>query len=215
MINTNTEELQDSLAKKFDPSYWSGWKAFRHYKYTGINLVEEVNALDPELVIDVGCGHNRFKGHIKNLIGFDQEPFPFADLISNVDDINFRKESADVILALGSLQFGSKEYVKTQVEKIVSWTKPGGFIVMRTMKDWFRNQDYPYSQKHFIWSEMDVEEITREFGLEIVKGIWEEQILNPRGRVVSTRLAWWWQKPGVRTKQVINLENCRISTVRD
>jgi hypothetical protein len=56
------------LSKKFNPSKWDGYMAFQHYTHSGMNLIDDVNALDADLVIDVGCGHNRFKGHIQNLI---------------------------------------------------------------------------------------------------------------------------------------------------
>ena len=70
-----TDDQQQRLNAKFDPKRWDGYMVFQHYTYSGLNLIEDVNALDPDLVIDVGCGHNRFKGHIKNLIGFDPQPF--------------------------------------------------------------------------------------------------------------------------------------------
>jgi len=199
-----------NLNKKFDPENWSGWKAFRHYKYTGFNLVDEVNALDPDLVIDVGCGHNRFKGHIQNLIGFDQEPFPFADLHGNIGQMLFRPESADVIMALGSVQFGDKEFVKSNIAKLNRWLKPGGFMIMRTMKDWFRREEYPFMDEHYIWSHEDIEEIGKENSLKLVKGIWTEEIRKPSGRLTSTRLAWWWQKEGELTKHKIDITTCKI-----
>ncbi len=202
--------LENNLGKKFDPTKWTGWKAFKHYKYTGTNLVDDINNLDPDLVIDVGCGHNRFKGHIKNLIGFDQEPFPFADLHMSIENINFRKESADVVMALGSIQFGDKDFVKSQVKKIVSWVKPGGFIIMRTMKDWFHNYDYPYMSSHYIWSQDDINEIEKENSLILHKGIFTEEITDEMGKLISTRFAWWWQKPGNLKKYKISLNTCEI-----
>jgi hypothetical protein len=98
---------QERLNAKFNPEKWDGYLAFKNYIHSGINLIEDVNALEPDLVIDVGCGHNRFKGHIKNLIGFDPQPFPMIDLQSDIEGINFRPECADVLLILGSIQFGS------------------------------------------------------------------------------------------------------------
>jgi hypothetical protein len=165
------------------------------------------------MVIDVGCGHNRFKGHIKNLIGFDQEPFPFADIISSIEKINFRPESADVVMALGSVQFGDRDFVRSQMKKITSWVKPGGFIVMRT-KDWFRNEDYPHSDSHYIWSEEDAKIIGEENSLEIYKGIFTENIVNGRGQLLSTRLAWWYKKPGQRKTYTIDLNKCELNEKR-
>jgi len=207
-MNDNDNSVREELKDKFDPFYWNGYKVFRHYKYTGINLVAEVNALDPDLVIDVGCGHNRFKGHIKNLIGFDQEPFPFADIVSNIDDINFRPESADVVLALGSVQFESRELVQRHMKKITSWVKPGGFIVMRTMKDWNARRDYPHSESHYIWSKDDIKSIAEENSLEMHTDVFTEEIFNGSNRLQSTRLAWWYKKPGVRKKYTIDPTKC-------
>lgn len=202
--------LEENLKDKFNPSDWGGYKAFKHYKYTGKNLISEINDLDPDLVIDAGCGHNRFKGHIKNLIGFDQEPFPFADIQSSIEKINFRKNSADVVMALGSIQFGDRDFVRSQMKKITSWVKPGGFIVMRTMKDWFRTEDYPHSDSHYIWSEDDVVSIGEENSLTVYKGVFTEEVVGGRGNLISTRLAWWYKKPGELKKYNIDLNRCMI-----
>jgi hypothetical protein len=78
-----------NLKEKFEPTSWKGYEAFSQYKYAGMNLIKDINSLDPDLVIDAGCGHNRFKGHITNLIGFDQSPFPYIDIMASFDDINF------------------------------------------------------------------------------------------------------------------------------
>lgn len=204
----NQDELDEKLKLKFDPESWQGHTAFRSYKHAGINLVDEINALDPDLVIEVGCGHNRFKGHIQNLIGFDQQPFPFADLHMSTDHINFRRESADAILCLGSVQFGGKETVERHLDKIVSWLKPGGYMVMRTM---LRHvSDYPYQDIHYIWSNEDIEYFTEKYGLKIVQGPWEDKVFNKRKEYISNRVVWWWQKPGERKKYNIDPITCDI-----
>jgi len=203
-----SEDLKQGLKKKFEPSLWRGWRVFRSYTKAGMNLIKEVNELDPDLVIDVGCGHNRFKGHIKNLIGFDQSPFPYADLHMDIDEINFRKESADVALVLGSIQFGNRDIVERHLEKVVSWVKPGGFLVMRTMLSHIR--DYPYQDIHYIWSEEDVEYFSKKFNLEIVKGPWIDDANNKKGEYVGNRVVWWWQKPGKRKKFLIQPKSCNI-----
>lgn len=200
--------LKTNLAEKFNPNRWSGWQVWKHYKYTGANLIDEVNALDPDLVIDVGCGHNRYKGHIKNLIGFDREPFPFADIISDIDDVNFRKESADVVLVLGSIQFGNIDLVKKHMAKVTSWVKPGGFIVMRTM----RHVDflYPHKASHYIWTEEDIYQVGKELGLDVAQGPFIESITSNEEMIEQSRTAWWYKKPGILTKYKINPYNCKM-----
>lgn len=202
-------QLNNNLADKFNPGAWAGWKAWKHYKHTGFNLIDEVNALDPDLVIDVGCGHNRFKGHIQNIIGFDQEPFPFVDIVSNIEDINFRKESVDVILALGSVQFGDRDLVCKHFAKVVDWVKPGGYIVMRTMRDSLT--PYHHQQAHYIWTDNDITSIGNMHNLEIVKGPFVENVRDAADQIKSTRMAWWYKKSGELKKYQIDPYNCEIT----
>lgn len=205
-----TENLENKLEKKFDPSNWEGYKVWFQYTHTGMNLIEEINELDPDLVIDVGCGHNRFKGKIRRIIGFDQEPFPFADLHMSIEEINFRTESADVVMCLGSVQFGDRDFVRNQMKKISSWVKPGGFIVMRTMNQFFKKGTYPYQEAHYIWTKDDAKTIGEENNLSICKGIWEEQIVDSSGNPHSSRLSWWYKKAGELKRYKILAKTCQI-----
>jgi len=55
-------------------SYFSGvWKDqnFKNLKYSGYQLVDYVNNQKPRSVCDIGCGYNRFKNKIHNLVGID------------------------------------------------------------------------------------------------------------------------------------------------
>ena len=175
--------------------------AFQHYTHSGMNLIEEINALDPDLVIDVGCGHNRFKGHIKNLIGFDPQPFPMIDLQSDILSINFRPESADVLLVLGSIQFGTREFVKENLDKVVTWLKPGGYIVMRTLYE-FKEEEIPFSDVHYVWNDQDIKEFGDANNLVMIKGPFVDKA--PK----SSRLVWWWQKPGELKRYSIDPVSC-------
>jgi len=59
-------------------SYFNGiWKDtnYQFLKYSGYNLVDYINSKKPSSVLDVGCGYNRLKSLIPNLIGID----PFND----------------------------------------------------------------------------------------------------------------------------------------
>jgi hypothetical protein len=210
------DALTNTLKNKFDPKTWTGFNVFRYYKYSGKNLVNEINQLDPDLVIDVGCGHNRFKGHIKNLIGFDREPFPFADLHLGIDEINFRAESADVVLVLGSIQFGDFDLIERHMDKIVQWVKPGGFVVMRVMQDLYDGGTLPYPHAHCIWTASNMEYFTKKYSFMIERGPWIEEVkdfVKSRSElsVISTRKVWWWKKPGTLKKYSIDLLNCSLS----
>ena len=55
-------------------SYFNGkWSdsSLDVYPYSGWSLVEKINAMNPDRVLDVGCGFNRFKDKINNLKGID------------------------------------------------------------------------------------------------------------------------------------------------
>ena len=209
--------VKDRLKEHFEVEEWHGHTSFQHYTRTGENLIDEINALDPDLVVDVGCGHNRFKGHIQNLIGFDQSPFPNVDIISYIKDINFRPESVDVALCLGSVQFGDRDNVIKELGHVVDWIKPGGYIVMRTMNQWFKRRAYPNEDYQYIWSEDDVKEIGNMYNLKLHKGIWEEFVpTGPEGikrgiKYKSSRLSWWWQKPGTLTRTQIDPVTCEVT----
>jgi len=197
-----------NLKEKFDPTTWKGFEAFSQYKYAGMNLIDDINALDPDLVIDAGCGHNRFKGHIKNLIGFDQSPFPYADIIASFDEITFRKESADVVMCLGSIQFGDLETVDRHLAKCIEWTKPGGYLVVRILRE--TTTLIKSQNQHYFWTNNDIDMFTTQYNLTMVKGVDEDRVVSPDNVIKGTRLVWWWQKPGALIKHKIDPVSCTI-----
>jgi hypothetical protein len=100
------------------------------YNYTGWNLVDEINKLNPRKVLDVGCGYNQFKGRINNLVGID----PYnncadyqVDILEFVDDPN----SYDVIIALGSINFNSYEDIFSRMKKCVDLLAVNGKMFFR------------------------------------------------------------------------------------
>lgn len=202
--------LREQLAWKFNPNEWLGYQAFHQYINAGLNLIDEINALDPDLVVDAGCGHNRFKGHINNLIGFDQEPFPFADMHCSIEDAKFRPESVDVTLCLGSIQYGDKDLITRQLDNVVSWTKPGGFIVMRVVMNTGSDVDKWkwYEHTHYPWASKDIEEFTHKYGLHMFRPPVYDTTTKTS---VSERMVWWWQKPGELKRYKIDPMDCKIT----
>ena len=99
-------------------SYFNGvWKdsSLEKYKYSGYSLVEYVNNQNPSSVLDIGCGYNRFKNKIQNLTGID--PYnDAADIKVSVEDYN--SVPYDMVLCLGSINFGDEKIIDKQIEKI-------------------------------------------------------------------------------------------------
>ena len=63
------EAINDACLRRYFTKYWQN--DMKKWKYSGLALIDEVNALKPRAVLDVGCGYNEFKGKIHNLIGID------------------------------------------------------------------------------------------------------------------------------------------------
>ncbi len=135
----------------------------------GSFVVEVATSVNPQLVIDAGCGHNVYKNLIPNVIGFDPGDFSGADFKSTILEAEFEPESADVILALGSIHFVSKPYIKKNIKKLLSWLKPGGIMICRAIYDteFIKNFHFLNNKKHHVpWSEDFLNSLTEEFELE-------------------------------------------------
>lgn len=213
-MQTNTNNyLNQKLDIMFDPATYNGHYWADQYKFAGLNLIDEINQLDPDLVIDAGCAHNRFKGHIQNLVGFDRNPFPFADLHTTIEAAPFRPECADVVMALGSMHFGTKELVEQQVDRVVSWVKPGGFIIMRVNNKIFfndKNADIRYT-----WTDEDRKYFSEKYNLNMYLNPTIETRYHGGRNTISDvkaadKIVWWWQKPGGRKKYKIDPATCQI-----
>ena len=65
--------IVDDLSERYILRFFSEiWKPRTgDYEHTGWELANEINKLNPQKVLDVGCGYHPFKGRIQNLIGID------------------------------------------------------------------------------------------------------------------------------------------------
>ena len=90
-------------------------------------MVDYVNDQTPSSVIDIGCGYNRFKGKIKNLIGID--PYnDAADIKVSLED--YKGPTSEIALCLGSINFGDEETIDHQIDVLHRlWRKEAIFRV--------------------------------------------------------------------------------------
>jgi SAM-dependent methyltransferase len=123
--------IVDDLSERYILRFFSEiWKPRTgDYEHTGWELAEEVNKLNPERVLDVGCGYHPFKGRINNLIGID----PYNNCADyEVDILEYRvKHQYDVILALGSINFNSQDEIQARFSHCVDLLKQGGKFYLR------------------------------------------------------------------------------------
>jgi len=92
----------------------SSLSRFETYEFSGLKILEKIGADDK--VLDVGCGKNFFKGKIKNLYGIDPVSH-YADEVVSIEDFVTRKKF-DVALCLGSINFGSRNNIISQIAKV-------------------------------------------------------------------------------------------------
>ena len=116
-------------SKTVNEYFGNSWKPnYDHFKYSGWALLEKVQP--GETVIDIGCGFNLFKPHLKQaLYGIDPANDE-ADEKVGIMEFKTNKQW-DVAFILGSLNFGTAEDVEPQVKKAVSLVKPGGRLFWR------------------------------------------------------------------------------------
>ena len=108
----------------------NSWKPnYDKFKYSGWALLDKIDK--NKTILDVGCGYNLFKEHFgNNLYGIDPANDEADERVS-IEDFNSAGNQWDIILCLGSLNFGDESIVKPQVEKVVSLCKKGGIIYWR------------------------------------------------------------------------------------
>lgn len=121
------KQIDQAVLEKYFGTVWQ--PKTKQYKYSGLKIIDEVNALNPRRVLDLGCGYNEFKGKIKNLTGVD----PFnnrADVNSTI--LNYQStEKFDIVVCLGSINFGSVDKIYDELEHAVQLTAPGGLLFFR------------------------------------------------------------------------------------
>lgn len=130
-MGTVTEIVQD-LSERYTHRFFAEiWRPRTgEYDHSGWALIDEINQLNPQSVLDVGCGYHPFKGRIQNLVGID--PYnSAADYEVDILDYRVKPASHDVIIALGSINFNSRDEIEQRFAHCVTLLKPGGRFYIR------------------------------------------------------------------------------------
>lgn len=179
----------------------------RPYKWERIKEdLELINSLNPNLVLDLGCGDNRYKSLVKNLIGIDIAYDPNADIIGDITTLDFEDNSVDAIIAYGSINFGDEELIIKQLTEAKRVLKDKGIICIRA----YSNSDNFY----YKWTEDKCQYFTEKFNFSFIEKPKTVRRLNGKGKINETwqdirsvrfnkdskkireitRLHWIWQK---------------------
>ena len=157
-----TNDLSERYILRFFSEIWKPRTG--DYEHTGWELADEVNKLNPEKVLDVGCGYHPFKGRIQNIIGID----PYnnqADYEVDILEYKVKAESHDVILALGSINFNSKDEIESRFSHCVNLLKKGGRFYLRANPG-ITHKTGPYVEI-FPWTFEVVNEFAEKYNLKL------------------------------------------------
>jgi len=158
--------ITDDLSRRYILRFFSEiWKPRTNdYDYTGWKLAEEITARNPRAVLDVGCGYHPFKGRIPNLVGID----PYnncADYEVDILEYKVKPGSYDHIIALGSINFNSRDEIEARFAHCVDLLEPGGKFYLRA------NPGIPHKTGPYVdifpWSFEVVSEFATKYNLHL------------------------------------------------
>lgn len=155
-----TTDLSERYIHRFFAEIWK--PRTNDYDYTGWQLAEEVNNLNPKSVLDVGCGYHPFKGRIHNLVGID----PYNNCADYMVDILDYVGNHDAIIALGSINFNSKDEIESRFAKCINILETGGKFFLRA------NPGIPHKTGPYVdifpWSFEVVKEFADKYNLQLL-----------------------------------------------
>jgi SAM-dependent methyltransferase len=158
------EAIDVACLHKYFSKYWEN--DIKKWKYSGLALIDEVNSLKPRAVLDVGCGYNEFRGKIDNLIGID----PYNDRADlQVSTLEYRTtQKFDVIMCLGSINFGSRDKIIAEVGRCVDLLADGGTMFFRVNPGVQHNKPEAKWIEFFAWNVPFIIELSEIFNLKVL-----------------------------------------------
>jgi len=159
-----TNDIDTKCLHKYFSQHWQAH--MKKWKYSGLSLIDQVNDLNPRAVLDVGCGYNEFKGKINNLIGID----PYNDRADyQVDLMNFKPQNKfDIILALGSINFGGRNKIIAEVSKCINMLEDGGMIFFRVNPGLQHDKPEANWIEFYAWNVPFIIELAEMFNLKVL-----------------------------------------------
>jgi len=168
-----SKDVHDLIMDKYFSQVWEdNTHKFKYSNHASIS--EKANALNPESVLDVGCGFNKYKELIKcsRFVGID----PYnnsADVKKGVYEyyMENKEEQFDVVLALGSVNFGSHDKIIAEIDCVDKMTKPGGTQFWRVNPNTKHNNHEGFYLNELMtwypWDRAFIENLAEIYGYEI------------------------------------------------
>lgn len=156
--------IDNACLHKYFSKYWQN--DMKKWKYSGLALIEEINSLKPRAVLDVGCGYNEFRGKIDNLTGID----PYNDKADlQVSTLEYRTDQKfDVIMCLGSVNFGSRDKIIAEMGRCVDLLEHGGTMFFRVNPGVQHDKPEAKWIEFFGWNVPFIIELAEMFNLKVL-----------------------------------------------
>lgn len=167
-FNGRLESIVNAISERYIKRFFGEiWRPRTDdYDYTGWKLAEDIAKQNPRNVLDVGCGYHPFKGKIPNLIGID--PYNHAaDYEVDILEYKVKPASYDHIIALGSINFNSKEDIEARFSHCVNLLEKGGKFYLRANPG-ITHKTGPYVDI-FPWSFEVVDEFAEKYNLKLLE----------------------------------------------
>jgi len=161
-VRTVVDTISERYIKRFFGEIWK--PRTDDYDYTGWQLAATIAEQNPKSVLDVGCGYHPFKGRIPNLVGID----PYnncADYQVDILEYKVKPASHDHIIALGSINFNSREDIEARFSHCVDLLEKGGKFYLRANPG-ITHKTGPYVDI-FPWSFEIVNEFAEKYNLHL------------------------------------------------
>ena len=159
-----TNEIDIKCLHKYFAYHWD--HDMKKWKHSGLTLIDQVNDMKPRAVLDVGCGYNEFRGKIHNLIGID----PYNDRADyEIDLMEYRPmQKFDIILALGSINFGGQNKIIAEVSKCVNMLEDDGIMIFRVNPGVQHDKPEARWIEFFAWNVPFIIELAGMFNLKVL-----------------------------------------------
>jgi len=159
-----TLEIDAKCLHKYFAKHWQA--NMKKWKHSGLSLIDQINDMNPRTVLDVGCGYNEFQGKIKNLIGID----PYNDRADlKVDLMSYKPQHKfDIILALGSINFGGRNKIIAEVSKCINMLEDGGIMFFRVNPGLQHDKPEAKWIEFYAWNVPFIIELAEMFNLKVL-----------------------------------------------
>jgi hypothetical protein len=176
----NTDESAEAK------TYWKQHLKFDTRK-TGQEMLDKINALQdlspdvPLKILDVGCGDNKWKEHLgARVTGID--PFNSnADFKIGIQQFAKERPEAewDILLILGSINFGDNTTIEAQLAMAASVVKPGGKIFLRANPGITHVNEHAQWIDFFNWSEEYINDVAERLKFTVDELGWDHPKDSP------------------------------------